>query len=92
MVLSTEDLTFLARLAKSPDGQRFLAILEAKLGHEEGQLRRLDSTPLYRAQGRAGMLDELIDDIREAQAKLARNQSTESRPLRRVVSTSGRAA
>jgi hypothetical protein len=92
MPLSTDDLTFLARLAKSPDGLYLVTMLEARLGHVEGMLRRLEGVQMHRAQGRAETLDELISDIREAHTKLTRNLPTVSPRFRKVVSMSGNAA
>lgn len=85
MQLSTDDLTFLARLAKSPDGARLVTLLQALLGDVEGQLRKLEGVQMHRAQGRALAFDELIDNMSDAEKKLNRNPPIESRRLRKVV-------
>ena len=74
MRLSSADLLFLARFSKSPDGQALLKILEAKLAEVHAGLRTHDGTALYRDQGRAQQLDEIMSDITEATARLDRAQ------------------
>jgi hypothetical protein len=72
MRLSNEQLEFLARLNKAPEGRLLLTLLQAKLRECEANLRTKTGEEVYRAQGRALELDELIADITEAQARLTR--------------------
>jgi hypothetical protein len=75
MRLSNEQLVFLARFARSPEGNQLLTILKAKLGDRESKLRTTVGEEVYRTQGRALELDELIADITEAQQRLTRVES-----------------
>lgn len=72
MKLSGEQLQFLDRFSKSPDGQFLLMILRAKLAERDEALRRASGEDVYRTQGRAVELDELIADITDAREKLNR--------------------
>lgn len=76
MHLSEEQLQFLARFSKSPDGRALVLMLQAKLGAVEAKLRTSTGEEVYRTQGRALVLDELIADIEGAQQKLNRAAST----------------
>jgi len=73
MQLNTDDLGFLARLSKSPDGRRLLQLLQAKQAECNDKLRRTTGEEVLRWQGRALAVDELIDDIATAEQKLTRN-------------------
>ena len=72
MRLSNEQLQFLARLNKAPEGQLLLGILRAKLQERDSELRTKTGEEVYRAQGRASEIDKLIADITQAQARLTR--------------------
>lgn len=72
MRLSNEQLEFLARLNKAPEGPLLLAFLQAKLRERDTALRTATGEEVYRSQGRATELDELIADITQAQARLTR--------------------
>jgi hypothetical protein len=72
MRLDNEQLEFLARLSKAPEGRALLTILQAKLRDRESKLRTTAGEEVYRYQGRALELDELIADIEEAQARRTR--------------------
>lgn len=84
MQLSGAQLSFLASFAKAPDGRALLEILKAKLAEREVALRTKVGEEVYRAQGRALELDELIADIAEASTRLTRVQQ---RPQRFAVPT-----
>lgn len=73
--LSNENLKFLARLSKTPDGQALAAILESKLAVQDVNCRKLVGPELHQAQGRAQQLSELLDDISQAQYRLDTNAS-----------------
>jgi len=51
-------------------------MLQAKLGEIEAKLRTATGEEVYRTQGRALVLDELIADIEAAQQKLNRTVPT----------------
>jgi len=72
MQLKHEQLQFLERLNKSPDGQFLLQILRAKQSERDAALRTTKGEDVYRAQGRALELDELVADITEASQRLTR--------------------
>jgi hypothetical protein len=83
MQLTGQQLNFLARLSKSPDGQALLQIFQARLAERDAALRRVIGEEVYRNQGRALELSEIIADITEADARLTRNvQSVSSRTQR----------
>lgn len=73
MHLSGEQLAFLARFSKTPDGRFLLGVLQAKLAEREQKLRSAVGEEVYRTQGRALELDELIADIIKAEQKLTRS-------------------
>jgi hypothetical protein len=73
MQLNHEQLEFLARFAKTPDGQMLMAIYRARLAEVDGKLRTAEGAEMHRQQGRAQQLDELLTGITEARSKLARN-------------------
>lgn len=82
MHLSEEQLQFLARFSKSPDGRAFVLMLQAKLGEVEAKLRTSTGEEVYRTQGRALVLDELIADIEGAWQKLNRAVPTHTSKFR----------
>lgn len=73
MHLSSDDLAFLDRFSKTPDGQYLLKLLRAKLAEREQKLRTATGEEVYRNQGRALELDEMIAEVTTAQQKLTRN-------------------
>lgn len=73
MHLSNDDLAFFDRFHKSPDGQYLLRLLQAKLAERDQALRTSTGEEVYRSQGRALELAELIGDITKAQQKLTRS-------------------
>ncbi|MBS0330801.1 MAG: hypothetical protein JSR30_13170 [Proteobacteria bacterium] len=84
MRLSTDDLAFLARLSKSPDGRRLLQLLQAKQTECNDKLRSTTGEEVLRWQGRALAVDELIADIAQAEQKLTRNGApvtSQARPV-----------
>lgn len=72
MPLNNEDLDLLRRVAKTPDGKALVLILEKKLRERDEKLRTATGEELYRAQGRAQELAELLSDIAEADTRLKR--------------------
>ena len=80
MQLDTSRLQFLARLARTPDG-RFLveSILEPMLDEADGKLRTARGEDIFRAQGAATSLADLIAAIRNAEKQLDRVAQTSNR-------------
>ena len=76
MHLSGEQLTFLARFSKSPDASPLLGVLRARLAECETKLRTSTGEAVYREQGCALVLDELIANITEAPTRLNRALAT----------------
>lgn len=58
--LTETQLQFLARLGKSPDGQLLLALIQTEINAVNVDLRKVGGEALYRLQGRAASLDELV--------------------------------
>lgn len=75
MRLSADDLAFLARLSKSPDGRRLVQLLQAKQAECNDKLRSTTGEEVLRWQGRALAVDELLADIAQAERKLTRNEA-----------------
>jgi len=73
MQFSNLQLEFLARLARSPDGQLLLQILQAKQAERDAGLRTASGEEVFRKQGRAVEISELIADITEAERRLTRS-------------------
>jgi hypothetical protein len=75
MRLEQDDLLWLERFAKTPDGQRLLGLLNSRLAEVSVDLRKQSGEALYRAQGAAVLLDELLQDITEASQRLMRQSA-----------------
>jgi hypothetical protein len=82
MHLSTEQLSFLARFAKSPECLMLRQVIEGRLADVSKDLRSLVGEQVYRAQGRALELDGLIALLDDAQNRLNRNPSARSQAPR----------
>lgn len=82
MRFTTEQLSFLARFAKSPDGREVVNILNATLAEVEIGLRTKTGEDVYRQQGRAVQLDELITLINKANERLNQTLSAKSQTPR----------
>ena len=88
--LTTEDLTNLARLARSPDGRYLQQLLRAMLVQADEALRNAQGEETFRAQGRAQTLAHLTALIETAPQKLKQLGESLSQAKRPVVS--GKAA
>jgi hypothetical protein len=82
MRLNENDLLFLERFAKTPEGQAYLELLDRNLAHVSLELRTLTGEDLYRAQGKAVLLDVLTGDLRGAGKRASRGASPGLRPVR----------
>lgn len=69
MTLTSDQLHFLARLSKSPEGKFLVSMFEAELAEVDGKLRKAQGEDIYRLQGRASQIDEMIDRIKTAESK-----------------------
>ncbi len=87
MRLDNDDLAFLARLSKSPDGRRLLQMLQAKQAECNDKLRTTTGEEVLRWQGRALAVDEMIADIAQAEQKLTRNPPSATSRTRPVPYT-----
>lgn len=87
MRLDNDDLAFLARLSKSPDGRRLLQMLQAKQAECNDKLRTTTGEEVLRWQGRALAVDEMIADIAQAEQKLTRNAPSATSRTRPVPHT-----
>lgn len=85
MQLSKDQLTFLAALARAPEGKLLVQLLEAKLSEQDAKLRTAVGEEVYRAQGRAQATAELIGNIRDAHLSLNRSVPTRTSGFRDVV-------
>ena len=83
--LSKDQLTFLAALARAPEGKLLMQLLEAKLSEQDAKLRTAVGEEVYRAQGRAQATAELIGDIRDAHLRLNRSVPTRTSEFRGVA-------
>lgn len=73
-------LQFLARLCKSPDGAILLQILRVKQAEADQALRKARGEDVYRAQGRAEEIDDLLAMIEDAPASLNRDAAAPKAP------------
>jgi thioredoxin-like negative regulator of GroEL len=78
MRLTAQQLEFLARLGKSPEGQQLQAMMQAEIDDVNLQLRTLTGEHLYRAQGKATYLDDLA-------AKLAASIRSQEQLTKRLA-------
>jgi division protein CdvB (Snf7/Vps24/ESCRT-III family) len=69
MTLTSDQLQFLARFSKSPEGKSLVSMYEAELAEVDGKLRKATGEDIYRLQGQASQLDEMIGRIKTADSK-----------------------
>lgn len=70
--LSTQDLEFLRRFARLPEGREWLLLLQRNLADTDKRLRSVTGDELLRTQGRAQLLAELVDQVTKAEEVLKR--------------------
>ncbi len=70
MNLTGDELATLDRVARSPDGQQLIALLQRRLAEHDAECRHADGNEIYRAQGRAQDLELLLDDLKGAGQRL----------------------
>lgn len=82
MHLDSNDLAFLARLNKSPEGRQLVKLLQAKQAECNEKLRTTTGEEVLRWQGRALAIDEMLDDLATAERKLTRSKPSVTSPTR----------
>lgn len=80
MALSSTDLQALRRFSQLPEGRLMLKLLGERLAERDEKLRRMSGDDLYRMQGRAQELDEMIELLVGAGDSLTR-QEQPKRPV-----------
>lgn len=70
MNFSREDLEFFAVIGSTPTGERLLMTLQKRLEQHNANCRNLDVPHVYRAQGAAGEIEEIISALKEARQRL----------------------
>lgn len=79
MQLTKEQLSFLARFSRTPDGAQLVQILRARLAARDKAARVARGEDVQRTLGAACELDEFIADIEGAEAQLNRNATAHQR-------------
>lgn len=74
MALTNTDLRLLRSFFHTPEGKMYVAMLETKLVEADANLRTATGEDLYRKQGRAQQLHELIGDLTGADQILKRQE------------------
>lgn len=69
MTLTPEQVAFLARLSKLPEGKFLVGMYEAELRELDVKLRTATGDAIYQTQGRAQQLEEMIGRITNAEQK-----------------------
>lgn len=85
MRLTSTQLQFLARVATTPDGKVLVDLLQARLRDRDAKLRASTGEEVFREQGRALELAELIDDFTQAQQRLERAVSPQTSTVRHIA-------
>lgn len=80
MQLNTQQLEYLARLGRAPEGQMLKQLCQAWVDEANGNLRTKSGEHLLREQGRAVMLDEFMRYLEGLAAAPLRDQSR-NRPI-----------
>lgn len=82
MALTNSDLQALRAFSRVPEGRLWVAMLEKKLAEADAHLRTATGEDLYRKQGRAQQLEELLSEIKSADQVLRRQEvSRQARSL-----------
>jgi len=85
MRLSSTQLQFLARIAMTPDGKVLVDLLQARLRDHDAKLRAATGEEVFRQQGRALEIAELIDDFVQSQQRLERAVPPPTSAVRRFA-------
>lgn len=78
MSFTNAQLAEISRYARLPEGQLFVQLLQMRLAEHDRHLRTASGEELFRTQGKAQAVQQLIDDIEQAGTRLQRAQG--SRP------------
>lgn len=87
MALSGNDLEAIQRISRMPEFRAYLAVLEKRQAETDAKLRTASGEELYRQQGRAQLLFELLNDSQAAAQSL--NRQGQTRPLKTAGSWPG---
>jgi hypothetical protein len=85
MRLNSTQLQFLARIAMTPDGKVLVDLLQARLRDRDAKLRAATGEEVFRQQGRALEIAELIDDFTQSQQRLERAVSPPTSAVRHLA-------
>lgn len=85
MRLSSTQLQFLARIAMTPDGKVLVDLLQARLRDRDAKLRTSTGEEVFRQQGRALEIAELIDDFTQSQQRMERAVSPQTSAVRHLA-------
>ena len=72
MKLDEHQLAFMARLSKTPEGRFLAETYQAELRELDVKLRKATGDDIYRLQGRAQQLEEMIERITNTKPATAR--------------------
>lgn len=75
MTLTSEQLHFLARFWKSPEGKFLVSMYEAELAEVDVKLRKATGDDIYRLQGRASQLEVMIERIKNSDSNATSKRS-----------------
>jgi hypothetical protein len=67
--LTADEMHFLAGLGRSPFGHALRGILSKRLQDRDKECRVLDGPALHRAQGAAQYIQQMLDELDEAERK-----------------------
>lgn len=84
MALTNTDLEALRRFSQVPEGRMWVAMLERKLAEVDAKLRTAAGEDLYRKQGRAQQLEELIGLLTKDAEQTLKRQERSARPALRM--------
>lgn len=85
MRLNESQLQFLASFAVSPVGRAYVQLLQERLAAHDAKLRSSTGEEVFRQQGRALELAELIGDITGTSKTLERQRSSPQPPAIRAL-------
>lgn len=78
MSFTNAQLAEISRYARLPEGQLFVQLLQMRLAEHDRHLRTASGEELFRTQGKAQAVQQLIDDIEQAGTRLQRAQGSRS--------------
>lgn len=85
MALTNNDLVLLRSFFRTAEGKLYVAMLERKLAEADANLRTASGEDLYRKQGRAQQLHELIAELASAEQILKRQEQPQRTGARALI-------